>query len=450
MNRIIIFILTAVLFLPTLSKGQEVYTLNLQKAVELAKTENKNILNAEMDVVIAKQKVWETTAIGLPQINTELKYSNSVDVPVSLLPAEIFGGPAGTYVPAQFGQQHNSGFTFSASQLLFSGEYIVALQASAAYKEMSVKAALKSENDVIELVTKSYYGVLMAYQNEKILMKTKDDIQKSYDEIQATHAVGLADEIAVDQLEINLLTVNNTLASVKRQKVVAENILKFQIGIDITDSINLTDSLEYIFDNASLKPVMDQEFDITKNIDYQILQNQKEITELSMKREKSTLLPTLNAFYSHNVSGQTNEFGDYFNGNQQYFQSNVIGVGLKWQIWGSGSRYAKIQQAKIEVDKMDNQDYMMEQRLGFQIHQAKTNLINFYETYIKEQKNTELAEKIYHRSMIKFSNGTITSTELTQLNMQYINSQSAYFNAIIQVLNSKAELDKILGNNIKQ
>lgn len=450
MYKYIKYLLIAVVFLPNIMFGQEIYTLNLQKAVDLALTENKNILNAAMDIKIAKQKVWETTAIGLPQINTELNYKNMVDVPVSLLPAEIFGGPTGTYVPVQFGQQHDASFSFSASQLIFSGEYIVALQATAAYKEMSIKAALKSENDVIELVTKSYYGLLMAYRNEKILVKTQKDIQKTYDEISATHAAGLADEVDVDQLEINLLTINNSISSVKRQKVVAENILKYQIGISILDSVSVTDSLEFIFENASLKLIFAQQFDIEKNIDYQILQNQKDITELSMKREKSTLLPTLNAFYSHSVSGQNNEFENYFNGDQVYFQSNIVGLGLKWQIWGSGSRYAKIQQAQIEVEKMKNQDYLMEQGLGFQVHQARTNLINYYETYQKDQKNKELAEKIYHRSMIKFSNGTITSTELTQLNMQYINSQSAYYNSIIQVLNSKAELDKILGNKIKQ
>ncbi len=450
MYRYIKQILIAMVFLPNIVLAQNTYTLDLQKAVDLALTENKNILNADLDVKIAKKKVWETTAIGLPQVHTEMKYQNMIDVPVSLLPAEIFGGPPGTYMPVQFGQTNDASFTFSASQLLFSGEYIVALQASSAYKEMSIRAALKSENDVIELVTKSYYGLLMAYRNEKILDETQKDIQKSYDEISATHAAGLADEVDVDQLEINLLTVTNSISSVKRQKVVAENILKFQIGIDIADSISLTDSLEYIFDNASLKSIFGQQFDISKNIDYQILQNQKEITELSMKREKSTLLPSLNAFYAHSVSGQNNDFNNYFNGDQQYFQSNIVGIGLKWQIWGSGTRYSKIQQAQLEVDKMQNQDYLMEQSLNFKVHQARTNLINYYETYLKDQKNRELAEKIYHRSMIKFSNGTITSTELTQLNMQYINSQSAYFNAIIQVLNSKAELDKILGNNIKQ
>ena len=450
MRTYLIIVLIALVFVPKFSIGQNIYKLDIKKAVDLALKENKNILNAEMDVQIAKKKVWETTAIGLPQVNTELKYQNMIDVPVSLLPAEIFGGPPNTYVPVKFGQTHDASFGFSASQLLFSGEYIVALQASAAYKEMSIKAALKSENDVIELVTKSYYGVLMAYRNEKILLTTQKDIQKSYDEITAIHKAGLADEVDVAQLEINLLTVNNSIASVKRQKTVAENILKFQIGINIKDSINLNDSLEYIFNNSSLKVVFDQKFDITKNIDYQILQNQKEITDLSMSREKSTLLPSLNAFYSHSVSGQSNDIDDYFNGNQQYFQSNIVGIGLKWQIWGSGSRYAKIQQAQIEVEKMKNQDFLLEQSLGFQVHQARTNLVNYYQTYLKEEKNRALAEKIYHRSMIKFSNGIITSTELTQLNMQYINSQSAYYNAIIQVLNSKAELDKILGNNIKQ
>jgi len=451
MNRLIILLFFGILLIPRIMLGQQIYSLDIKKAIDLALTENRNIKNAELDILIAKKKVWETTAIGLPQVNTEMKYQNMVDVPVTLLPAIMFNPNAkpGEYMPVQFGQQHNASFSFSASQLLFSGEYIVALQATKAYKEMSIKAALKSENDVIELVTKSYYAVLLVYQNAKILEKTEKDIQKTYNEIKATQKVGLADEVDVDQLEINLLTVQNSIESVNRQKKVAENILKYQIGINITDSVSLNDSLEFILVNSSLKPLMTQGFDINKNVEYQILQNQIEITKLNMKREKSTLLPTLNAFYSHSVNGQTNDFDNYFNGDQLYYQSNVVGIGLKWQLWGSGSRYVKIQQAQLEVDKMKNQNYLMQQGLSFKVHQAKTNLYNYYQTYLQQQKSKELAGKIYHRSMIKFSNGIITSAELTQLNLQYINSQSAYYTAIIQVLNSKAELDKIMGNNIK-
>ncbi len=250
------------------------------------------------------------------------------------------------------------------------------------------------------------------------------------------------------QLELNLLTVTNSIASVKRQITVAENILKYQIGIQISDSIVVTDSLEYIFNSASLQSIMNQTFDINKNIEYQMLQTQKAISELSLKREKSTFLPTLSAFYAHSVSGQTNNFDDYFNGSQKYYQSNIVGAGLTWDLFSSGSRYVKVQQAQLDLDKVKNQDYILQQGLIFQVHQARTDLINAYETYLKEEKNTLLAEKIYRRSLIKFSNGLISSNELTQVNIQYFNSQSSYYMAMVNVLTSKAILDKILGNNL--
>jgi outer membrane protein TolC len=324
----------------------------------------------------------------------------------------------------------------------------VGLQASKTYQELSQKAYLKSETDVIELVTKSYYTVLLAYANEKIFLKTKEDIQKTYDEIKKTYEVGMADETDVSQIELNLITIENSISSISRQIMVAENILKFQIGIEVKSSISISDSIENIFENASLNGVMDQSFDINKNIDYQMLMTQKDISALSLKREKSTFLPTLSGFYTHQVNGPSNDFGNYFNGDQKYFQSNIIGAGLSWNIFSSGSKYVKVQQAQLELDKVKNQEYILEQSLEFQVHQSKSELINAYETYLKEQKNTLLSEKIYRRSLVKFTNGLISSNELTQLNIQYFNSQSAYYSAMISVLNAKADLDKILGNNL--
>jgi len=450
MDKFKIITLILISFWQTNVWAQEVHKLSLKEAVNLALQENKNIQNANNDVLIAKKKVWETTAIGLPQVTTESKYSNSIDIPVSLLPAKIFDptASANDYVPLKFGQQHSASFAFTASQLVFSGEYIVGLQASKTYQELSQKAKLKSENDVIELVTKSYYTVLMAYENQRILENTKKDIQKTYDETNKSYQAGLVEETDVNQIELNLLTVNNSISSIKRQEKVAENILKFQIGINITDSILVTDSLNGLFESASLKAIMQQNFDINKNIDYQLLQTQKEISSLSLKREKSLFLPTLGAFYSHNVNGQTNNFSDYWDGNQAYYQSNIVGASLKWDLFTSGSRWVKVQQAQLELAKMNNQDYMLQQNLGFQVNQAKTKLINAYETYLKEEKNSKLAEKIYHRAMTKFTNGMISSAELTQLNIQYFNSQSALYTAMGNVLNAKTELDKILGNNL--
>jgi outer membrane protein TolC len=447
MNRLLLICLWSVLVFPL--SAQKIYTLTLPKAVELALQENRNILNAKADIAIAKKKVWETTAIGLPQVKTDMKFNDMLDIPVTLMPEKIFNpnAPDDSYVPLKFGQQYGATFDFSVSQLLFSGEYIVGLQASKTYQELSQKASLKQENDVIELVTKSYYAVLYAYENEKVLQSTKKDIQKTYDDLEKTYQAGMADETDVSQLELNLITVNNSLLSIKNQIRVAEQILKFQIGIDVNDSIVILDSIQGLFQAANLQGIMSQNFDMDKNIEYQMLQTQKAISNLNLKREKSLFLPSLSAFYSHQVTGQTNDFGDYFDGSQRYYQSNVIGAGLTWNIFNSGSKIVRVQQAKLEVDKMRNQEYILQQSLTFQVNQTRARLLNAYNTYLKEEKNIKLAKRIYDRSLIKFQNGMISSTELTQLNIQYFNAQSSYYSAMMNVLNAKAELDKILGNN---
>jgi len=310
---------------------------------------------------------------------------------------------------------------------------------------LSKQAMLKEQRDVIELVSKSYFALLFTMENIKVLDSTLLDIQKTYDEISKTYQAGLVEETDVDQIQINLLTVKNALSAVNRQLVVSQNILKYQIGLDINDSIIIEDSLEYIFNNSNVESVMLQKFDVTKNIDYQILQTQKKVSELSVKREKSTFLPNISAFYSHKVTGQNNDFG-FFNGSQDWYQSNVIGAGLTWQLFNSGTKVVKLQQAQIELDKIENSEFLLEQGLLFQVDQARNTLIANYDTYLKEQKSVVLAEKIYRRALVKFKSGIISSNELTQLNTQYFDSQSRYYQSMMNVLNAKVELDKILNN----
>lgn len=426
-------------------------TLTLSSAIDLALKENRKIQNAQYDVVIAKKQVWETTAIGLPQVKADLGYQNMLDLPTSLLPAMMFNPAAGPddYIAVQFGQQHNASFDFQVSQLLFSGEYIVGLQASKTFQELSQKALIKSETDVIELVSQSYYTVLMAQANMMVMQNTLKDIQKLYDDLQKLYAAGMVEETEAQQIEINLKTIQNSISTLERQIPIAKNILKYQIGIDLSEQITLSESLEALFKSTAFEGSLSTNFDINKNIDYQMLQTQLEISKLSLKREKSTFLPSLSAFYSHSVSGQTNNFDDYFSGNQPYYLSNIVGVGLSWNLFNSGSKYVKTQQAQLEVDKLENTDYMLQQQLEFGVLQARAELQNAYDTYIKTEKSMQLAKNIYDRGLIKFVNGLMSSTDITQINMQYFNSQSDYYSSMLKVLHAKTALDKILGNNIK-
>lgn len=79
------------------------YNFSLQQAVDFAMSNQNTVRNAQLDEKAAQYKVNEIIGIGLPQVSGSFQFQDFVELPTSLLPAEIFGGPAGTFIPVQFG-----------------------------------------------------------------------------------------------------------------------------------------------------------------------------------------------------------------------------------------------------------------------------------------------------------------------------------------------------------
>ena len=148
------------------SQNEERSVFSLADAREYAVKNNYNIKNANTDIKLSEKKVWETTSIGLPQINTQVNYQNFIDIPTSVVPAEAFGGPAGEILELQFGTEQNAALSISATQLVFDGTYIVGLQAAKTFVQFSKDQLRKTEIEVKDAVTRAYYLVLAAEENK--------------------------------------------------------------------------------------------------------------------------------------------------------------------------------------------------------------------------------------------------------------------------------------------
>ncbi|NNG10290.1 MAG: TolC family protein, partial [Arenibacter sp.] len=83
---------------------EETYNFTLEEAIDFALENNYGAINADRDLLDARKQKWETIATGLPQIDGAVSYQNQLKQPVSLLPAELAGGEAGTFIPVVFGQ----------------------------------------------------------------------------------------------------------------------------------------------------------------------------------------------------------------------------------------------------------------------------------------------------------------------------------------------------------
>jgi outer membrane protein len=434
------------LFLVSELQAQEIHSLNFNEAIKLAKKQNLNLVNANYDRVIAQKKIWETTAQGLPQVNSSLSYNNNLELPVTLVPAMMFDptAPPDQFMELQFGVQHNAQFNLQVSQLVFNGSYIVGLQTAKTYKELSERAYDRAENEVIKNTSQAYYGLLFSIENRKSLKATLLDMERTYKEIKKTVEVGLAEETTADQIMLNKLTLENAINNIDRQIQLQYDLIKIQLGIDVNDSIQINDSLTQIFNNTSFEQSLALVFSVSENPDFKVLESQEELDFQNVRLQKSMLLPSVNAFFSHSQSGFSDEFS-FFSSDQDYFPSSIVGASINIPITTSGGTLSKIKQAELELQKTKNNKYLLEQNLLMGAQQAKDALVTEFEAYNAQKKNLELAERIYKRALEQFRKGMLSSSELTQLNTQYYNTQSAYHAAMLNVLNAYSELSYITG-----
>ncbi len=422
----------------------EIHRMSLDDATAYAVEHNYQNQNSATDIEIAKKKIWETTAIGLPQVEATGEYQNMIQIPTQIMPGAFNQENPGQPFPVQFGQQHSLTGTITATQLIFSGEYIVGLQASKIFLELSKQSYSKSTKMIKETVTKSYYLALVAEESKKILVETNKNFENLLKDIEESHRLGFVEDIDVDQLRLTKQNNDNTIISVNNQIELTRRLLKFQLGISYQDSLVLVDSLDGFVENLDFEEILYKEFDLNKNIDYQLIQTQEGLALLDLKREKSTHLPQLAAFFTHSQASYSNEFTSLGN---EWYPSTIVGLQLKIPIFSSGSRRTKVQQKKMELDKTQNQKQELEQSLQLQIQQAKIDFINAKNSYQNQKLSMELSKKINDKTEVKYKKGVASGNDLMIAQNQYLSALNTYYQVLNKLLDTRATLEYLLLEN---
>ena len=416
----------------------------LAEAQEFAIENNLNVENARLDVESARQRIWENTAMGLPQINAGVQYSNNLQLMTTLIPAEFFGGEPGTYQPVQFGTQHNASANVIANQLLFNGPYIVGLQAASTFKDFTQRNLRKQEADIREAVAQSYYAILLAEAGRDAFQKNLQTMEQRLAETKAMHETGFLEETDVDQIQIAVSTLQNEYIAASQMVEMSYRFLVYRMGFGLDSNIVITETLQEIIAGLT-DDLIRQEFDVYKHYDYRIVDTQEKLAFLQVKMNKYEQMPTLSAFLSHQQMAMRNSF-NFTNTNEQWFPATVLGFSLDIPIFASGMRRAKIGQSKIELEKTKNMKEDLEVALELGVSQARIDFRTAYQKYLNERSNIELAQKIFDRTSIKYNSGVVSSLEMTIATEQLTGSQTGFIQAMVELLNAKLSLDKALGN----
>ncbi len=430
---------------------------SLEEAKQYAMQNSYVLHNSSLDVVKAQKEVWKTITTGLPQISGNFDYTKNIKAakqpfPVAIIPKEFWSKlgipedtPAdGTY-PISFSPKYNSSFGFTVNQMIFDGSYIVGVGSSQIYLNLAKQTAEKSEIDIRDAVTQAYYMVLTGEANKKVMQENLANVQEMYKETQAYYDNGFREEQDVDQMKLMVKNAETEVVKATREITIAKVVLKYAMGYDLEQEIVLSDSLNQFVIPLVAGKDAPTGFDFSKHIDYRLAQTNFQVSEKLLKLEKVAYLPTLNGFYSYSRMSY-GEKANLFKSDNSWLPSSLLGVQLSVPIFNSGQKMLKVQQAKIDLDKIATQRKQEEVTLQKDYLTAVADMESALERFENDKENRELAEKILDKTKIKFKNGISSSTELSQMETQYIESHGAYISSTLQLLQSNLKLQKATGN----
>ncbi len=445
-NNLILTLLLIVSSLQAQEQKQS-YSFSLQQAIEHALKNNYSAINASRDIDKAKQKKWETTAAGLPQINGSVNYVNNFELmQQGAAGGGPFGGDPSQVLTFAFGTKHTANAQATLSQLIFDGSYIVALQASKTYLRYYENAKQKNSTEIREMVVNAYGNVLLAQESISILEKNKNTLSKTLSDTQETFKNGLIEEENVEQLQITLSSIESNLNNTTRLLDVANKMLKFTLGMNIDDELTLTDKLDSLSTSNLALAFSQDGFAVTNNIDYQMATNFQEQKTLELKLERSKALPTLSAALNFGYNSFATNF-DFVSSDQKWNNFSNLGVNLTVPIFSSFGRSAKTQQAKIALDQAKTQLTQTEQQLKLEYERAKSEYEFSIEEYATAKNNLNLAERIERKQQIKFTEGLSSSFDFSEAQRQLYTAQQNYLQSMVNIINKKATLEKIINKN---
>lgn len=440
--------------------GQEVLSLSLDECIDYALDNNEQLTIAKLENDVAKTQIDETLARGLPQINGNIGITRNFNVQVNPIPDFISPSVYGVLinenlinegdrpaefgiVPAAFGTDYAGQAGINASQLIFDGSFFVGLQAARTVKELSRVQQKQTEVEVVQSVSMTYYSVLIAQENLEFLGANFATIDTLLNETQAMYENGFVEKIDVSRLRIQHNNLKTELKNSTDLLINSVNLLKFQMGMPVSQRIKLKDDLSNVEEIIRT----DDGVEIYLNRpEYDVYQANLLLTDLNVKNFKSQYLPNLYASFNYGWNSGSSTFGDLMNINDEtWFNYSNLGVSMAIPIFDGLTKRANIQRNKVQRKQIEEGLEQFKNNVNREVQESEIKLQNAKRNLESQEENVTLAEEVYDVTKIKYQEGVGANLDVVQANTSFKEAKTNYLNALFDVITSQIELKKALG-----
>jgi len=444
MNRKKILVVSLMLSLITfagIATAQTKNEFSIAQCVEFANKNNLQVKNSLLTIKSQEAINKEVTASALPTVTATVGGVNYLELPVSLLPGEIFGGAAGSFIPVRFGTKFNANASLQLQQLLFDGQVFVALQARRATIELQQKSAEVTEEMIKTNIHKIYYQLVVSKTQIALLDANIERLQKLEHDSKELYKNGFVEKLDLDKIAVQI-------ANLQTEKLKASNGielgyigLKTLMGMPVKDTLVLTDKISE--DQITTDVANNQDYAYTDRKEFQAVSLGKKLNEYNIKRYQLSYLPTIAMSGAFTKNAQRNQF-NFFKGGD-WFTTSFVGLNISAPIFDGFARKARITKAKIDLQQTENQLQNLRLTIDAEVTQAKMNFATAISTLSYQKKNMQLAESVYAQTKKKYEIGTGSNMEITAAQTDLVTAQSNYIGAMYSAIIARVDYLKATG-----
>jgi outer membrane protein TolC len=251
---------------------------------------------------------------------------------------------------------------------------------------------------------------------------------------------GFAERLDLDKVQVQLNNLRTTQSMVENAVTLSYAAIKFALGVSQKDVVILKDDLTI----ASLKEgILDESFKYEDRAEIRTLSHLQALQKLDIKRNKLGYLPTVALAANYSVNGMGKKF--FTDGSTFWFKSAYVGLNVNVPIFSGFQRKYKTEQAELTLEKLNNTVENVKQAIDFEQVVTKESLKTALFNLDIQERNLDLAQRVYNATKLKFEQGLGSSFEVLQADTDYQTAQANYFNALYNATVAKVSYQYSLG-----
>ena len=421
--------------------GRAQQTVSLKEAVNYALQNKADAVKANLDIRNADAQIAEVKAGALPSINGTggLTYNPIIQETALTMNDQL--------MVIKMGQPWSTNIGVNLRQNLFDQSVFIGLKAAKTTKEFYQINKQLTDEKIIENVSTAYYQVFSQKQKLATIDSSYASTLKVRNIIKSLYDNGLAKKVDLDRTNVNLTNLATNSLQLKNAVTLQENALKFYMGMPIETKIQLVQE-----DMQIDAPLLADTANADNRTEMKVLEKRKQLLNYNLKATEAKYYPTLALVGNYAWQGFGSKFpiGNGKSNGVYWADFASVGLSLNIPIFNGFGTKAKVDQAKIQLESLEQDIKDTKLGMNLQYQNAKAQIENNLEAIKNQQANVELAQTVLNNSRSNYQYGLATLTDLLDAENAMVQARNNYSNALldykiaeIQLYKAEGQLDKL-------